>query len=313
MTMRNSLLKLAALASTVVALTALVSSCGDFNEGINAKDIRGTVVIPKALASTNVGMVYVGVWAGLDTRLGYPSPEAAPQSSSAGADTFPYGGSSVGTFFTRDARFICEVIGAREAPRDAGANWEVDFEILQFPFYEGATVWAFVDQVDGGGKYGTCNAGGGYSDYYQILVDLLEVTPDANGTDFEVVINSTVLNGGDGSKNFVAEANQDKVELIDEAGRFWEVIDVDDATDTLTLQAPVGGGGTPFANGDQMARLYIRDDEAPITDYGTQFNDILNFPSKYIAAGDLVASESGAVVLNSLSPVRITIDTTVVP
>ena len=145
--MRNSLLKLAALASSLVALSAL-ASCGEFNEGINAKDIRGTVVIPKALAGSNVGMVYVGVWAGIDTRLGYPSPEAAPQSSSAGADTFPYGGSSVGTFSTRDARFICEVISAREAPRDMGANWEVDFEVLQFPFYEGASVWAFVDQGD---------------------------------------------------------------------------------------------------------------------------------------------------------------------
>lgn len=308
--MRNSALKIAALASTVVSLSA-VTACGEFNEGINAKDLRGNVLVPVALAGTNVGMVYVGVWAGLDMRLGYPSPQAAPQSSSAGADTFPYGGSSVGSFFTRDARYICEVVANRPDIEVVDGNYVVPFEVLQFPFYEGATAWAFVDQADGGGKFGTCNAGGGYSDYYQILVDLLEVTPDPNGTDFEVVINPTVLNGADGSKNFVSNANQDKVELIDEAGRFWEVISVDDATDTLTLQAPIGGGGTPHVNGAQQARLYIRDDEAPIVDYGTQFNDILNFPSKYIGPGDLVASENGAAVLSDLSPATITIDTVV--
>ena len=317
--MRNSLLKITALASFLVALSA----CSDFNEGINSKNLNGTVVIPKALAGTNVGMVYVGVWAGLDSRLGYPSPEAAPQSSSAGADTFPYGGTSVGAFYTRDQRYVCEVVAAREAPRSEGANWVVDFEILQFPFYEGATVWAFVDQPNAGNRYNSCNAGGGYYDYYQILVDMLDVTADPNGTDFQVVINPTNLTSE--SKNWVSEANSPtnfkSVELLDEAGIYWEVIDVDDATDTLTLQAPVGGGGTPFANGSQPARLYLRDDvdtdgdgiadDRNGVDYGTQFNDILNIPSKYIEPGDLVASESGAAILNDLSSVTITIDTVV--
>src|SRR5687768_2757603 len=127
----------------LVITAAAYSACGKLDEGVNAHDLTGTVVVPKSVVGTNeLGMIVVGIYSGLDTRVGYPSPIAAPAQSAAGADTFPYGGTSIGTFANRDYRYICQRVSAREV-RDAGANYELDFQILQFPFYEGAVVWAF--------------------------------------------------------------------------------------------------------------------------------------------------------------------------
>lgn len=294
---------------SLLAPAMLAVSCGKLDEGINVADLHGTVLVPKAVVGTSqLGMVYVGIYSGIDTRLGYPAPKAAPQSSSAGADSFPYGGTSIGTFQTQDYRYVCARVSGRDVV-DAGANWELSFSVLQFPFYEGATVWAFLDQNNS-----TCNNQDGYSFYQQILVGLTDRNPGANPGEFVLGLDPQTVTASDLAA-YEAGVSTDRTELLDEAGIFWDVIDVDTNALSVTVVAPLGGGGTPNVNGDEIARLYLGDDGDPdsrdTVDYGSQFNDVLNFPYKYIEPGDIVSGASGVAILNDLSDVTVTVDTVV--
>lgn len=345
-----------------VAIAALAySACGKLDEGVNAHNLTGTVVVPKSVVGTNeLGMIVVGVYSGLDLRVGYPSPVAAPAGSAAGADTFPYGGTSIGTFANRDYRYVCQNVSARDV-RDAGTNYELDFEILQFPFYEGAVVWAFLDQF----PYGSCNPARGYSDYKQILIDLLTVTEGSAGQFVVTVDQSTLVPdetgpaGGpliftrftdsynltrpnaepwdegihDGDNDHTGPCAENEpidpedpiycksTELIDEGGQYWEVEAIDDPARTIILTPPIGGGGTPIVEGGSgQARLYLRWDDPlagdlglAFVDYGSQYNDLLNFPSLSLGAEDFVSNQSNSPVLTDLSPVTVTIDTPVAP
>ncbi len=275
-------------------LLGLLAGCSEFDEGVNAENVHGTVRIPKAVVSSSegIGMIYVGVYAGVDSHLGYPSPEAAPSSSSAGADTFPYGGTSVGTFTTRDAREVCEVVSDRTVVETDDA-WEIEFDILQFPFYEGAAVWAFADQ-----DFTSCNSEDGFYDFYSVNVDLADVTDD--GPDqYVVTLAETDLS------DFPSETAGEKWELIDEAERVYSVDELDDETDTLVVLDLGGYGRAPEVDGSRPARI-TRDTEIY---YGTQFNDVLNFPGTYIGPGDIVVGTEA--ILNDLGAVTITLDTVV--
>ncbi len=315
----RSLGKLSSLLLAIVALSA----CGKLDEGVNAHNLSGTLVIPDAILGTNdeIGMIYVGVFSGVDTRLGYPSPVTAPAQSSAGANAFPYGGTSVGTFANRDIRYVCQRVVRTEAAQQVGANWELDFEILQFPFYEGATVWAFIDQRSTltSPAFTTCNQNSGYNDYPQALVDLLSVTPTANAGEFDLTLDQALNYAPFG--DFLSEANNSPCEpggeyctrtlLLDEGGRYWEVEAIDDVTKILTVSTPVGGSGEPNLDQGVQSRVFIysNDPDFSYPDYGTQYQDILNFPSTYVTPGDIVSD--GSAVLNDLSHVTVTVDTVI--
>jgi len=319
--------KLLSISLTVGALA--LTACGKLDEGVNAHDLQGTVVVPKALLGTNdVGMIYVGVYSGLDTRTGYPSPVAAPAQSSAGADTFPYGGTSIGTFANRDYRFICQRVSG-QLINDAGANWELPFDVLQFPFYEGAVVWAWVDQY----PFGSCNSNDGYSDYKQILVDMLDVQPASTAGQYVITLDQEPLVPTEPTL-FSAHTDQaddcdsepfdpedpeycQSTEFLDEGGNFWEVVTINESAKTITVESPVGGGGQPALNGGTQARLFLRWDEptasGAVVRYGSQYTDVLNFPTVYIDPEDFVSGQTGSPVLQNLDPVTVTIDTAVAP
>ncbi|HVO31028.1 MAG TPA: hypothetical protein VMV18_09840, partial [bacterium] len=150
---------------------------GNVNEGLNIHDLGGKVLIPKTLVGTSskIGVVYVGIYSAVDTQYGFLGPVTAPDPSGGVGDAFPYGGTSVGDFYTRDAREVCQVVSDRNV-KDAGANWELDFAVLQFPFYKGSIVWAFADQDNS-----TCNANGGFYDPIAIYIDPISVTAGTNG------------------------------------------------------------------------------------------------------------------------------------
>src|SRR6185295_16474814 len=124
---------------TVIAASVGLASCdeylGNINEGLNIHDIGGKVIIPKSVVASNgtidqMGVLYIGLYSGLDQRLGFYSPVAAP-AGVGGGDTFPYGGTAIGDFQTTDVRYVCLEILHRNV-RDAGANYEFDYQILQF-------------------------------------------------------------------------------------------------------------------------------------------------------------------------------------
>lgn len=247
-------------------------------------EITGTVVVPKALVGTSVGMVYVGVWSELDAATVRPA-----------ADATLFGGTSSGSFTSADQRTICEVISGRTV-RDEGANWAIDFVVPQMRFVAGSVVWAFADE-----NLDTCDPYGGPIDNYQYLVDLVAAIDGGDGSwtvTMESADYSWWVRGG------VVKAD---VELVDEGGAFWSVTALSDTNDTLRL---TGGAAAPVVNGASKARLYQRENPIP---YGAQFADVLQNPSPYLDAGDVFASlpETGAKTLDSLAPVVITLDTVV--
>ncbi len=244
-------------------------------------DITGTVVAPKALVGSSVGMVYVGVWSELDAVTGAPA-----------ADAVLYGGNSSGSFTSLDQRTICRVIEGRTV-RDAGANFEIDFVVPQVRFERGSVVWAFSDE-----NLTSCNPNAGTVDNFQYLVDLLSATDEGGGF-FRVAMepasySAWLLNG-------TVKAD---VELVDEGGGFWAVTALDDTSDTLQL---TGAAGTPAVSGAQKARLYQRENPIP---YGAQFEDVFDDPSSYLESGDVFSSSTaGSAILDSVEPLLLHLDT----
>ena len=277
------------IALALALATLPLSGCA-FDEGLNVHDMAGTVYVPKSVAPTadDVGMIYVGLYSGVDNRLGYPSPIAAPAASTAGADTFPYGGTSIGNFMTRDARLICSTIGARSI-RDEGTEWALDLEVLQFPFHEGTHVWAWMDVLVVGtagiNNYTSCDRDGGFYSYYQIEVSPIEV--QAFNTEWLVVFDPDDLPlpgnvpGGNASRRY-----------LDPSGEYWQVTEIDPGTNSIRVFDLYSNGGRPALSGPTDPLIIS---EADLLPYGSQFQDVLNFPGKYIAPGDFVV-ETPAVL-----------------
>lgn len=304
--------KLLSLASLLVLPLA---GCA-FDEGINVHNLEGTVYVPKSVAPTanDVGMIYIGLYSGVDEHLGYPSPVAAPAASTAGADTFPYGGTSLGSFMSRDVRTVCQVIGSRSV-RDEGANWALDFDILQFPFHEGTNVWGWMDAfvVNTAGQvtnsYTSCDPENGYYSYYQIEVEPIDV--QQNGTEWVIQLEDSQL-PVTGSGNDAIPGNSIERRYQDAEGKLWQLTDVDPVTDTIIVYDVYSWGGKPASSGpSQPIILSLSPDDRQY--FGSQYQDVLNFPGKYLRGasgttpGDYVSATP--VVLENLSgKVELTID-----
>lgn len=113
---------------TIIAAIALLSGC--YTEtGVTHVDLIGTVVLPKDASVIEmsdgedvwtiddpraIGPVYVGVFSGLDATLeSYNHPEIGPVTE-AGANTYPYGGNTVGRFDWACYEAIkCQVVTGR--------------------------------------------------------------------------------------------------------------------------------------------------------------------------------------------------------
>jgi len=292
--------KLAAL------LLALPFAGCAFDEGINIHDMSGTVLVPKSVAPTaeSVGMIYIGLYSGVDNHLGFPSPVAAPAASTAGADTFPYGGTSIGSFYTRDARTVCQRIESQTV-RDAGANWELDFEVLQFPFYEGTNVWAWMDAlvIDTAGTalntFTSCDPDNGYFSYYQIEVEPIDA--EAEGAQWRVSLEDSDLPDVPGTNS--------TRRYQDAAGQLWAVTGIDQVDDAVIVADIYSWGGKPASSGPSQPIIIS---EAELMNFGSQFQDVLNFPGKYVrgadgaSPGDFV-SENPVVLDNLSGNVEITV------
>ena len=269
-----------------IAILAIVGAAGcneyigNLNEGLNLHNLAGTVVIPKAVLGTReLGVVYVGVFSGVDNRFGFLSPISAP-AQVGGGDTYPYGGTSVGDFYTRDARFVCMTV-ADQTKRDAGANWEVDFDILQFPLYPGAAVWAFADNDNS-----TCNKSGGFYDAFAIYVTPTAVAP--NGANFTVTVASTDLSA------FTGPGSTGEVQLLDPAARLYKIVSINASAHTITVSDIFNYGVAPSVTGPYPSQLLKPTSN---TYYGTQYQNVLNNPLApgaggipYVSTGDAVPS-----------------------
>ncbi len=281
---------LAVAAATVFAAASCDEYLGNTNEGLNIHNMRGKILIPKAVLGSNaLGVVYVGVFSGVDNRLGYLSPSAAP-AQVGGGDTFPYGGTSIGDFYTRDARVVCAQVSDRNVI-DNGTELELDFSILQFPFYPGSAVWAFADTGND-----TCNSGGGFYDAFAIPVQLTDVTAAANGTDFVVTVEATDLSAFTG-------AGVGVVQLRDPFNRLYKAKSVNTTAHTVTVTDFYNYGTGPKAAGPYEAQLLKPNTRL---NYGTEYQNVLNFPATYINPGDLVPSTP--TTITDTKPVTITLD-----
>jgi len=318
------------LSSSLAALLAGGAACGKFNEGVNARNVHVTVLIPKALVTSaaGIGVVYVGVWSGTDTHLGYVSPAAAPGPDVTLQNTFPFGGASIGNFETRDYRLRCKTV-SNQTVTTSGTNWQVEGDVLQFPFYKGEVVWAFADRYKTpttpltDSAYATCSVDGNGDGYYApvaIPIDLLPVVQGTNGN-WIMPFSPTALQVG-GTNIF---GGTDALDILDAKGHYWNaVLDLNPITGNVDFNnldygdssvsrppslvvLPANGVNlVPAITGETQPLL---EDNDKLDVYGTQSHDILNFPGKYVRSGDLVVSTPA--VLNDLKPVTITLDSQV--
>jgi hypothetical protein len=320
-TMRNSNRSLLAVTAMTAALAIGAAACNGGSGDVNAHNINVTVSIAKTVVSSasGIGVVYVGVWSGVDNRLGFTSPVAAPVVSAAGADTFPYGGSSIGGFETRDGRVVCQKVTSQNVV-DKGTHFELTVPILQFPWVKGQVVWAFTDRYDAT-LYGntlktafhTCDPDNGFTDYFGIPIQITSITagaPIGSTASWNVSFAATQMTNGSGTNYFQASK---PMQILDGAGHYFDVVpnSLDTTTFSMVVTTPVGTSLVPKATGATPTRLQKNDpaDSSAVVSYGTQFQDILNFPAKYLQTGDFIVSTPAT--LNSPSDVTITLDATV--
>lgn len=278
-------------------LSLALAGCA-FDEGINVHDVGGTVTVPKSVApdAEDIGMIYIGLYSGVDSRLGYPSPIAAPAASTAGADAFPFGGTSIGNFMTRDVREVCAIVGERDI-RDEGSSWELDFEILQFPFHDGVVAWAWMDTLGTGNPFTTCDRDNGYYGYYQIEVTPIDVSQ--NGTQWHVVFDDSGLPFPETIPGSAADRR-----LLDADGQYWQVAGYDEVEPSVNVFDIYDNGGRPAMSGPAQPAIIS---EEELQYYGSHFQDVLNFPGKYVFPGDYV-SEDGFVLEDLPDHIELTIE-----
>jgi hypothetical protein len=296
----------AALLRLALVAAPLLAGCG-YEEGLLISNLRGTIRIPKTALERTVivpatpdeaervevlvdeprliGPVYLGLYPFVheaDVVARYPHPEMGPQYiEDTPGDAYPYGGTTVG-----DIRFACfeylscKVTSGRFLDYDDLVDW---FQRIGQPITDasGAVV------IDGAFVQQTC-------------YDLLAVTSDeevritAEDKDLDGKITMSDLDFQEDGDSWVApftlwqqeffwdvdqEAEKGCTPGTDCTGfTLWGYMDAPDVTNFQFSSCETGAG-------NQYQR------------YNTQFfggvshNDLLNFPSKYIAKGDWVVTE----------------------
>lgn len=337
-------------------LAGATSACiSNVNEGLNINDMNVTVLVPKTLATSaqGIGVIYVGLYSGVATvidsafniDLALPLPVQAPGSGTSSGETFPYAGTSIGDYLTRDARYICAKTFDSTPVDDGNGHWMLQTQLLQFPFYPGARLWAFSDQatgLPGAGEYHpTCNSSGlGRFDVYQVEVQMASVAPSVLYTSaFDITMAPGTPGGPGGDVNattpavfqgvrtesmytvqgadvggFLPSAPIGDEVLIDALGKLWPVYRYKSVTNStggslvVTVALPVGDHPpAPALHGpNQPQRIYKADGN--FWPYGSQNNDVLNLPQKYMFHGDLLTSTAQAITLSAPADSTITLD-----
>lgn len=298
--------------SVLLPLGALLLPACGYEEGLLIENLRGTVRVPSTALTRTVlvpdpndaaaeptpleivndprliGPVYLGLYPAVepaDVLARYPHPEMGPQYlEDTPGDAYPYGGTTVG-----DIRFACFEYLACKVASGRFADYEdmrVWFEQLGQPIVDAAGEIV----VDGDYIQQTC-------------FDLMAVTSDR-----EVRVTAYEDRNDDGSidekdLDFVYDEGEDAW-IADftlwQQEFFWDLQEEEDKGCTpgedctgFTLWGYMDSpdaANFQFSSCDtQNGNVWVRYNQEF---YGGQVhNDLLNFPSKYIATGDWVSSE----------------------
>ncbi len=292
---------------SLLAISSLVGGC-KYQEGLIINNMKGTIVVPGSAAVkivadengepvplppdvANIGPVYVGVFPSVHPANvidSFPHPEVGPQyQDGVEGDTYPYGGTTVGDLrFACFQALSCKVVSGRFVDYDAMAVWFND--VLGQPI-----ISADNQNVTSGELI------------RQTCFDLLEVTSDE-----EVRITVFEDTNGDDKLN---ELDLDFVlneETGDYEGEFtlWQQDFHWDQNEEREKQCEPGVDCTGFsvwAFADQPDPTNGRftaceDDDQQgfeVEEYNHDFfggrvvADVLNKPTQYVTAGDLVSDQ----------------------
>lgn len=252
--------------------TVLLASACTYDENLPNADLKGTVVIPKELASvrlTNsageewfieddvrgIGPVYIGVYAGIDETLyAYPHPEWGPVlAGQAEGNAYPYGGTSSGRFaWGCYEATVCKTISGR---------YETYQQVLDF----------FRDELraplldDHGDEVTTAEQ------YQERCFEIEYVTSD---DELDIVGPIDFREDGD---NWVADVSILRSQYK-EGMQIWGFADMPSTSFSFDTCSPSDGAYHSYYD-EQY-------------DQGTNYRDVLNFPGYYISEGDLVSEVS---------------------
>lgn len=252
---------------SVGLLLSTLAAC-TYDENLPNADLKGTVVIPKELASVTlgntegtwtieddaraIGPVYIGVYAGIDDTLySYPHPEWGPvlANQSAG-DAYPYGGTSAGRFAWGCYKAtVCKTVTGR-----------YDSYQSVIDFFRDQLRAPLVDDLG--------NEVTSAEEYQERCFEVESVTSDE---ELDIVGPLEFVDDGD---NFVAE-----VEILrtqwDPGVSVWGFADMPSSSFAFDTCNPSEGGYHSW-----YSEGYYK---------GTNYRDVLNFPGYYISKGDLVS------------------------
>ncbi len=256
------------------ALLLNVLGCA-YDEHLPQVDVHGTVVIPRAAATRDItdartgevstitdarwiGPVFMGAYSGVDSQnYGYPHPEIGPVIGSTDGNTYPYGGGSLGRFdFACFEALVCEVNTGRFYDFEHMIEWFND--IIDEPITD--EFGAVVDNPDYFRSY--CYELLNFTDDFELsFISCPDGREGCNGLHFE--------ENADGD----FEAEFDLWQVNYQAGmQIWGWMDSPGSDYNFTTCNPeLGQQNTEYANDST---------------FGTNYNDLLNFPQKYIGTGD---------------------------
>jgi hypothetical protein len=259
-----------------IALLALLASACTFDEDVGRTDLVGTIRIPKEAATFNLadsetgepvevtdarglGPVYIGVFPSVqDDLFDYLHPEMGPiVGTDTEGNTYPYGGTTVGHFLPGCyQQLACKMVSGRYTSYDDILGFFAD--VVQEPISAPDG-----DEVLGG------------EEYQERCFDVLEVTSDfevgivADETDF-------VLDGD----YYVANTEVLNVDY-QEGMQVWGWMDMPSSSFSFAT-CSVGDGQDFYEYNEQYY-------------WGTNYANVLNFPSQYIDAGDWIASDTPTI------------------
>ena len=256
----------------------LLISC-TFDEEIKHKDLVGTVRLPKEASKflfgvaeeqreiddiRGLGPVYIGAFPSVQTGLfPYTHPEMGPIiSEGTDGDTYPYGGNSIGRFdWACYQSMVCKTVTGRYKSYEDLLDFHNN--VLEQPLLtaEGHEVTSAEEFQE------RC---------FEVLYstgdhEMLFITPE---TDF--------VDDGD---SWVAEVEIPHVPFT-EGMTIWGWVDMPSITFDFNTCNPTQGAQVSYY--DQRYQL------------GTNYQDLLNFPGKYIDNGDWVSQE-GVIIEDPLS------------
>lgn len=283
------------LITGLLAATTLVG-CG-FDEGFTIENISGTVVLPREFATQtynvdgqtqeltdvrSIGPVYLGLYSSVEPPeivTTYPHPQVGPAFDGVGVgDTYPYGGTSIGAFRPICLQALqCKVVSGRFVDWDSMAYWFSD--VLGEPILD-----YFGNEADSG-EYirQTCLEAYNHTTDRELGLTVYE---DRNGDDDMNELDLDFVERADG--NFEAsfeilqqEYFEDQTQQTENGFTLWGLMD-----------APAPGSGT-FGSCVESGAFTRTVDYNSNFVAGTARRTILNRPSSFLQAGDVVAGDQG--------------------